>query len=272
MRGRPVVLFLFLLLHLPSISHAQTDTVSLMRTAGQDGLTVLHAAGHVFTGPTRWEAADWAKFGGLAAATGAAALLDDEWFSLMDRNNNSQSDRLSDVVVQYGDAGGLVLVGGFYVTGLLARNTWLRETGLLAGTSILMTGALNTIIKTIVGRARPYLGLGNHEFKPFTFSDDDYLSFPSGHTIVAFSISTVLSRQIDNPWATVGLYTLAAGTAWSRTYTRHHWLSDVVCGGVMSTLISNSIVSWYKRGTDDSPGLGLNIVPGPNGIAVIYSF
>jgi len=274
MRARAAVLFLFFLLYLPSHMSAQSDTISLVRTAGQDGLTILHAAGYVFSGPTRWEGSDWAKAGGMLALTGGAALLDDEWYSLMDRNRNSLNDHLADVTVLYGDAAGIVLfAGGFYATGLFARSTWLRETGLLVGTSILLSGAVSTITKTIVGRARPYTGLGNHEFKPFTFTDEDYLSFPSGHTVVAFSISTVLSRRIGNPWATVGLYALATGTAVSRTYTRNHWLSDVVCGGILSTLISNSIVSWYERGGKDaSPDLGLNIEPIPGGIAVVYFF
>lgn len=274
MRGRPAVLFFVLFLYIPSHSYAQSDTASLMRTAGQDGLAILHAAGYVFSGPTRWEGTDWAKAGGMLALTGGAALLDDEWYGLMDRNRNSADDKLADVTVLYGDAPGIILfAGGFYATGLFTRNTWLRETGLLVGTSILLSGAVSTITKTIIGRARPYTGLGNHEFKPFTLTDEDYLSFPSGHTVVAFSISTVLSRRIGNPWATIGLYALATGTAVSRTYTRHHWLSDVVCGGVLSTLISHSIVSWYERGGKDaSPNLGLNIEPTLGGVTVIYSF
>ncbi len=273
MRGRPCVLFLLFLLYFPLTSSAQSDTVSLMRTAGQDGLTILHAAGFVFTGPTRWEGPDWLKLGGTVVATGGAALLDDEWLDLMDRNRNSLNDRLADVTVLYGDAAGIVVfAGGFYATGLLAHNTWLRETGLLVGTSVLLSGAVSTIMKTVVGRARPYMELGNHRFKPFTFTDEDYLSFPSGHTVVAFSISTVLARRIGNPWATAGLYALATGTALSRTYTRNHWLSDVVCGGIISTLISDSIVSWYERGEETSPRLGLNIEPRPGGIAVILFF
>lgn len=274
MPGRPAVLFLLLLLSSPSYACAQSDTLSLARIARQDGLTILHAAGYVITGPTRWEASDWAKAAGMLVLTGGAALLDNEWYSLMDRNRTRANDRLADATVLYGDAAGIILfAGGFYATGLFTRNTWLRETGLLAGTSILLSGAVSTITKSLVGRARPYTGLGNHEFKPFTLSDEDYLSFPSGHTVVAFSISTVLSRRIGNLWATIGLYALATGTAASRTYTRHHWLSDVVCGGVLSTLISNSIVSWYESGgRDASPGLGLHIEPTPGGMAVIYSF
>jgi hypothetical protein len=267
------VLFLILFPFLPSIANAQSDTLTLVETAGRDGLTVLHAAGYVFSGPTRWEGSDWAKVGGLFGLTGGAALLDDEFLGVMDRNRTSLNDRLADVSVRYGDIAGIALfAGGFYATGLLAHNTWVRETGLLVGTSVLLSGAVSTITKTIVGRARPYTGLGNHTFKPFTFIDEDYLSIPSGHTVVAFSISTVLARRIGNPWATAGLYTLATGTALSRNYTRHHWLSDVVCGGILSTLISNSVVTWYERGDGGGPATGLNIEPRPGGIAFIYHF
>ncbi|RPH35704.1 phosphatase PAP2 family protein [bacterium] len=273
MRRYPTVLFFLLFLSIPSIASSQSDTVSLARTAGQDGLTVLHAAGFVFSGPARWDGSDWLKAGGTVALTGAAALLDDEGLSLMDRNRNSLNDRLEKVFVNYGDIGGvLAFAGGFYVTGLLTRHTWLRETGLLVGTSVLLSGTVSTIMKVVGGRARPYMNLGNHYFKPFTLTNEDYISFPSGHTIVAFSTSTVLARQIGNPWATAGLYALATATAVSRTYSRNHWFSDVVCGGIISTLISNSIVSWYERGQETSPLLGLTIEPGPGGISVIFFF
>ena len=49
----------------------------------------------------------------------------------------------------------------------------------------------------------------------------------SGHTVIAFSLATALSQEIHKPWATVGLYTLATGTAWARVYQNDHWVSDV---------------------------------------------
>jgi len=264
---------LFLLLAVPSISSSQSDTVSLARTVGQDGLTFLHAAGHVFSAPVRWDESDWLNAGGTAAITGMAALLDDEVLDLMDRNRNSLNDGLEKVVVRYGEVGTiLVFAGGFYAAGLLVRNTWLRETSFLVGTSVLLSTAVSTIIKIVSGRARPYMGLGNHWFEPFTVSTEDFFSLPSGHTVTAFSASTVLARQIGNPWATAGLYVLATATAVSRTYSRNHWFSDIVCGGILSTLITNSIVSWYEGRQGKSQDFGLRLEPGPRGITVSYVF
>ncbi len=272
MRLHRSVLF-FLLLAVPSISSSQSDTASLARTVGQDGLTFLHAAGYVFSAPARWDGADWLNAGGTVAITGMAALLDDEVLDLMDRNRNSLNDGLEKAVVRYGEAGTILLfAGGFYATGLFVRNAWLRETSLLVGTSVLLSTAVSTIIKVVSGRARPYMGLGNHWFEPFTVSNEDFFSLPSGHTVTAFSTSTVLARQIGNPWATAGLYALATATALSRTYSRNHWFSDIVCGGILSTLITNSIVSWYEGRQGKSQNLGLKVEPGPGGIAVIYIF
>jgi hypothetical protein len=273
MRKHLTVLCLLFFLPIPSIASAQADTASLMRTVGQDGVTILHAAGFVFSAPVRWEGSDWLKFGGALTLTGAAALLDDEELNLMDRNRNSLNDHLEEIFVRYGETGLiLALAGGSYVAGLLAHHTWLRETGLLIGTSILVAGTVSTVMKVVVGRARPYMELGNHYFKPLTFTNEDYLSFPSGHTLVAFTTSTVLARQIGNPWATAGLYAAATMTALSRTYSRNHWLSDVVFGGIMSTVISNSIVSWYEGEREKSSPVGLNIDPMPGGISVIVFF
>ncbi|MCY7363437.1 MAG: phosphatase PAP2 family protein, partial [Ignavibacteria bacterium] len=59
------------------------------------------------------------------------------------------------------------------------------------------------------------------------------LSFPSGHTTVAFAVSAVLAERINTWWARVGLYSLAAATAYSRIYDNKHWLSDVVLGSII---------------------------------------
>ena len=53
---------------------------------------------------------------------------------------------------------------------------------------------------------------------------------PSGHTTMAFALATALSDDIHRTWASVGLYTMATGVAWSRLNDNRHWLSDVAGG------------------------------------------
>ena len=69
---------------------------------------------------------------------------------------------------------------------------------------------------------------------------------PSGHTTVAFALATALADDIHRPWATVGLYTLAAGVGWSRINDNRHWLSDVA-GGAILGITSAKLVNGHWR-------------------------
>jgi membrane-associated phospholipid phosphatase len=50
---------------------------------------------------------------------------------------------------------------------------------------------------------------------------------------MAFALATSLADEIHRPWATVGLYTMATGVAWSRINDNRHWLSDVAAGALV---------------------------------------
>lgn len=85
-------------------------------------------------------------------------------------------------------------------------------------------------LKYAVGRARPWTGLGNSNFSPFAGSASNGTDgFPSGHTIVAWSVVTPFAEEYDAPW----LYGLAALTNFSRVGSRNHWVSDTVAGSFL---------------------------------------
>lgn len=119
----------------------------------------------------------------------------------------------------------LGLIGG----GLLAhRPNVTRAGGRLAVSLVLSAVELETI-KRLTGRARPDSGLGAFHFDPLSHSE----ALPSGHATVAFTLAASLADDIHRPWATVGLYTLATGTAYSRLNDNRHWLSDVALGAAL---------------------------------------
>jgi len=256
---------------------AQTDTASgisggetVVGTVAGDAESVAWLAGRVFSAPLRWDMKDAAAGCGVLIVTGASSLLDTRILSAADRNRKAAYDRIDDVFTQYGD--GLTIAAASaagYGAGLLLHEPWLRETTLLAGTATLFSGAVSTIVKVSVGRARPYTGLSNHTFRHFT-SNEDYLSFPSGHSVVAFSVSTVLSERIGNPWATAALYTAATLTAASRIYSRDHWFSDTVFGGIVSSAIAHTVVQEYEARASRCESSRLEIVPGPASMTVLW--
>jgi undecaprenyl-diphosphatase len=63
----------------------------------------------------------------------------------------------------------------------------------------------------------------------------DRFSFPSGHSMNAFAIGTVLA--LAAPWALVPILVAAVSVAASRVLLGLHFLSDVVAGSLLGALI-----------------------------------
>jgi membrane-associated phospholipid phosphatase len=119
-------------------------------------------------------------------------------------------------------------------------------------------------VKFSVGRQRPYAHYGPHD--P---SNDENLSFFSGHSALAFAVVTsagLIMHERDSPlepvvWG-VGLG-LAGTTAYLRIAADKHYLSDVLLGSVYGAAVGVVI----PRLTGSLP-----IVPTGNGLAVAGTF
>ena len=88
-------------------------------------------------------------------------------------------------------------------------------------------------LKKATGRKRPCA------FEPHcwaTLLPPDQFSFPSGHTITAFAVS--LSITHFYPELTVGLLFCAFSIAVSRILLGMHFLSDVIVGAAIGTLLA----------------------------------
>jgi PAP2 superfamily len=265
-------LLLVFLLFSPA-ARTQTDSLehsSLRARLLDDAATVLDAAGHTLSGPDRWKSGDVLKAGGVVAITAGAALLDQEVKDLVHRNRSPFGDRLTDVSVHYGEGIPLIVVmAGMYGAGLAFESNWLRETAIMAAAAVGTSAVLSTAGKFLVGRARPYAGRGNHEFRPFSGSDE-FHSFPSGHTVAAFAFSAVLAERIKNPWATIGFTTAAAACAFSRIYEDEHWLSDVIFSAALSTAVASSVVRWFDQRPGFPDDTGVRLIPTGGGVMIVW--
>jgi membrane-associated phospholipid phosphatase len=261
--------FLLLFAHCQSLN-AQTDSTALSTTVREDVLTALRGAEHVFVSPLHWQCRDLGAVSGTLWITGGSAFFDQHLRDAAQQDGNAHA-RVADAARVYGE--GWFVVGvtlGAYGTGILIKDRWLRETALLAGTAILVSTVVTRVLKPVIGRGRPYLNSGNGIFRMFSLAEEDYHSFPSGHTVAAFALSSVLAARIDHPLATIGLYGMASLTALSRVYTDQHWFSDVIFGGILASAIGRSLVTWHDQSSSGQEAI--RILPESNGVAIVYSF
>jgi membrane-associated phospholipid phosphatase len=190
-------------------------------------------------------------------------------------NQSSGFQSFMNASQHYGDIYGIAAASGVtYLGGLVFENNDLRTTGRELIETLALAGATTTVLKYVFGRSRPYSGRGTTSYQPFAFSDD-YHSLPSGHTTVAFCISSVLAARIDHPVATVLLYGAATCTAFARMYHDQHWLSDTFLGAAIATTTGLWVTKRDEErnfGNKKKTNSGLLIAPTIGGISMTYKF
>jgi membrane-associated phospholipid phosphatase len=165
---------------------------------------------------------------GLIALT---SLVDRPLRDEVQEDRSSGSDDAARLFRHMGQVEVFGTVGvGTILAGVVAGDAPLRRAGERISASLLVAGGTTTIVKLLVGRYRPNSGRGAYRFSPFSNSD---ASFPSGHATAAFALAASVSDEVRWAPATVGLYGLAALTAWSRLNDDKHWLSDVLAGAAV---------------------------------------
>jgi membrane-associated phospholipid phosphatase len=144
--------------------------------------------------------------------------------------------------------GTIVAPVSLYVAGLVRKDAKMKRTALLAGEAVADAEILTTVLKDATKRVRPADIPGARNFYDSWFeSRGSFIrgsgSFPSGHTIVAFSVATVVARRYGNHrWVPYVAYGAAALVGFSRLSLSAHFLSDVFLGGALGYSISRFAV------------------------------
>jgi len=135
-----------------------------------------------------------------------------------------------------------------YAAGLIRRDSKMQHTALLAGEAVADAEIVTTVFKDATKRVRPagFPAQGNL-YDSWFESSGSFLrgngSFPSGHTIAAFSVATVVARRYGNHrWIPYVAYGAAALVGFSRLSLSAHFMSDVFMGGALGYSISRFTV------------------------------
>ncbi len=206
---------------------------------------------HSYSRPLHWKGEEWMTLGAVVAGTGLIYLFDEQVSQFAIR----QQGGVPDFVNYYGARVGsptynYMFTGGVYVTGLLIKDERTRRLGVLLLASASSAGLLQQVVKSMVGRARPEYGNGKDTFDPFN-TNRSFHSFPSGHTILAFTNAHAIAKQFKDPWLKTGIYVIGSVPGATRLWEGQHWLTDIALGVAISIFMVESIDGYLDSKYDD---------------------
>ncbi|AZA56365.1 phosphatase PAP2 family protein [Chryseobacterium shandongense] len=149
-------------------------------------------------------------------------------FSTRDEINEHKPDHIRlDNYLQFAPA---ALVYGLNAFGVEGKHNF-RDRTIIYGTSVLITSAFVMPMKHIVKEERP--------------DQSNKLSFPSGHTALAFASAQFMYREYKdtNFLLSISGYSFAVFTGVYRMLNDKHWFGDVV-GGAGFGILSTELAYW----------------------------
>lgn len=179
---------------------------------------------------------------------------------------NTMSPTFNTKAESYFLFGPVIAVYGLNLLGIEGKNRFVDRTALFSLSTAFMS--LSTFpLKSATRRLRP--------------DGSDHLSFPSGHTALAFAFAEFMAQEYGDksPVYSIIGYSFATTTGIFRIYNKAHWFSDAVAGagfGILSTkaaylvypYLRNMLTHTDKAGKstfimptyqDGTPGLALSM-------------
>lgn len=189
--------------------------------------------------PVKWNIAEYSALAGFSAATYLLMHYDKDVKTIALMNQGFENSMPMKFGTLYGEPLTTFLLGTAFLTiGGNHDNIKNKRIGFEILQSFSYTLLTTGAVKIAFGRARPYMDKGAFNFKPFSFGYPDQFSFFSGHTSLAFSLSTILAANQEKTIYKALLYIPAAITGVSRVYHNKHWMSDVFMGAVTGYFIA----------------------------------
>jgi undecaprenyl-diphosphatase len=123
----------------------------------------------------------------------------------------------------------VAIPAGLLVAGIIDHNPDMRQNALYVASSTATTFLLNTLIKKLIKRPRPFIS-NTHLTAVY---QPKSTSFPSGHTSSAFSSATALARAYPKWYVIAPAFLWSGAVGYSRMYLGVHYPTDVTAGALL---------------------------------------
>ncbi len=220
----------------------------------QDGATLRNTPRNIFkdqeaiwTSPIRLRLSNAAGPLVLVLATTVAITTDRQTMSssrLDDASLNKHANTASNGLV----GAFVALPVAFYGLGHLRHSTQAEETGILGGEAMVDSLAVNEVMKLVARRERPTVDGARGKF--FQSGVGTGSSFPSNHSILAWSSAAVIASEYPSRLTAFSVYSMATGVSLTRILAREHFPSDVLVGSAVGWMIGHYVWRHHQRSRD----------------------
>ncbi|WP_299583599.1 phosphatase PAP2 family protein [Mucilaginibacter sp.] len=157
--------------------------------------------------------------------------------------NYSFGDEIAPYITDIGNGWTIIILSALLVL-------YNYRTAFLMITSYAITSILAQVAKFIFDAPRPILLYKDklnliHLVKGVDMLQ--YHSFPSGHTVTAFSAAVVIAYLTKNKKWSILLLIIAAAVGYSRMYLSEHFFEDVTVGSVIGVVITVCWISYIDN-------------------------
>jgi hypothetical protein len=195
----------------------------------------------IWTSPVRIRLPDLIWLFPLAAATGVTLSTDTDTMRELPRDPgfNKDSVNASNALLTSQIAIPVTLYG----IGVFKGDMHARETGILSGEALADSAVLDQVTKIIFRRERP---LYNNAAGGFFSSQPGNKSFPSSHSMLAWTVAAVTAGEYPSKWVQIGTYSLASSVSLMRVLGQEHFPTDVLVGGAAGWLIGHYVFEKHR--------------------------
>ena len=222
---------------LPTTSQPQTTGVK-DSAAKRFRQTLWSDQKAIWTSPFHLNEGHAAAFAAIPLIVGTGALIAVDKDAAKWLPNTPDQVKWSKRVSQFGAAytlGGVV--SGMMLIGKKKDEPEIFNTGRSSARALVDALIVGYGLKYTTARERPDDNNGQGRF--WKGSD----SFPSGHVIDSWAVTTVIVKSRSPKWLKITSLTIATAVSLSRWGAQRHFPSDILAGGVMGGLIGNFVAN-----------------------------
>jgi hypothetical protein len=200
-------------------------------------LAILKDQVAVWTSPARIRAHDLVWLLPLGAAAGVTLATDTDAMRELSHNPSFNKHCVNASNVLLGSE--IAIPVTLYGVGLFNADAHARETGILSGEALADSVVLDQVTKIIFRRERPRYNNAAGDF--FSSNAGKNNSFPSSHSMLAWTLAAVTAGEYPSKWVQLGTYSLASSVSLMRVLGQEHFPTDVLVGGAAGWLVGHYV-------------------------------